>query len=203
MKDETEDRTLRKELNFPLSPGDFERVAKEAAGISQQLTADRLEYKQIRLEWKDKISGNETALARVLDVIQQGHEMRMVDCIERRNFSKNLIQYLVDDKVIEERAMTALERQQEMELGGGHVDGEAIECRPCSRASGTGFPVMHLPPECVDRKMMEPDFWKAAAGDDDEEGDEPLPFDEKMTGLSAKYFPKEDEHSSDDDGVGG
>lgn len=145
MTQDIEDRTLRKELEIPLSHADVERLAKEAAGISDALTKDRIEFKKIKTEWKDRIDGLQNGLARVLTVIQAGKEARTVDCVERRNFTENKVQFLFDGQVVEERAMTSHERQQEMEvvMGGGV---------PIDEKAGV---------------VVRPDFKKAAAGDDE------------------------------------
>jgi hypothetical protein len=147
MQTEVQDRPLKKLLQIPLTHEDVERMAKEAAEISQALTADRIEFKKIRTEWKDRIVGSENALSRVLKVIQVGHEEKEVDCIERRIFAENKVQYIVNDKVIEERAMDAEERQMEMhavEGGGGEVieaDFKKAAAGDVDDDDGAGFPV--------------------------------------------------------------
>lgn len=115
MKPDIEEREIKnKELRFPLTHEDVERKAREAAAISSDLTAHRIESKKIRTELSGKEAGLENGLARTLNIISEGHEVRSVDCIERRNFDENKVEYLFEGKVIEDRPMTGSERQREM-----------------------------------------------------------------------------------------
>lgn len=115
MGHDIEERELvNKELEFKLSSGDYERIGKETASISAELTAWREQARTERLAWNDKISSHEDNVARLLSVIQAGKEVRMVNCTERKNFTENKIEYLFEGEVIESRAMMGEERQQEM-----------------------------------------------------------------------------------------
>lgn len=153
MSQDVEERELvNKELEFKLSSADYERIGKETAGISAELTAFREQKRTEQLAWNDKISSHEDNVARLLSVIQAGKEVRMVNCIERKNFTANQVEYLFNGEVIEGRALTGEERQQEMHL--------AI----------TGG------------KVIETDFRKAAAGDNDDDYDEQDRTDEMRPG---------------------
>ncbi len=112
---EHEDRTITKELTFTLDNDGLARIAHDAASISSQLNRDRIEFKKIKTEWKDRIVGGESALSKLMLVIERGTETKMVECIERRKFAENKVEYIVDGKVIEERAMDAEERQMEID----------------------------------------------------------------------------------------
>lgn len=112
---EHEDRTITKELTFTLDNDGLARIAHDAASISSQLNRDRIEFKKIKTEWKDKIVGGESALSKLMEVIERGTETKMSECIERRKFHENKVEYIVDGKVIESRAMDAEERQMEID----------------------------------------------------------------------------------------
>lgn len=140
MGHDIEERELvNKELLFNLSSADYERIGKEASVLSGELTVYRETKRKEQLEWNDKISSHEDNVARLLKIIQEGKEVRMANCLERKDFTENKIEYLVDGVVIESRALTGGERQQEMHL--------AI----------TGG------------KVLQPDFKKAASGDDEDD----------------------------------
>ena len=149
MSPDIEERELvNKELEFKLTSADYERIGKETAGISAELTAFREQKRTEQLAWNDKISSHEDNVARLLSVIQAGKEVRMVNCTERKNFTENKIEYIVNGEVIESRALTGEERQQEMHL------------------AVTGG------------KVIPTDFKKAASGDDeddDDDDDDPTP----------------------------
>jgi hypothetical protein len=135
MTPEIEERNLTKELEFKLSSADFERIGREAAQIQHELTAHRIEEKKIKTELKDKRVGLENGLARVLKVIEQGTEVRQVDCIERKNFSENKVEYVFNGEVIESRPMEGHERQMELDPADKTIvrrkrDGRALAAGP-------------------------------------------------------------------------
>lgn len=139
MGHDIEERELiNKELEFKLSSSDYERIGKETATLSGELTVWKEQKRTEQLAWNDKIHSHEDNIARLLKTIQEGKEVRMVNCTERKNFTENKIEYVFQGEVIESRALTGQERQQEMHL--------AI----------TGG------------KVLQPDFKKAASGDDDD-----------------------------------
>lgn len=129
-----EERVIKgKELCFQLTEPEVVTIAKKASKTSQELEKDLLEFSNIRSEWKSRIEAKETALSEMLKTIGSGKELRIVECIERKNFSEFSVQYIFESRLIETRPMTADERQ--VEFNTGIVDGDAE---------------LHTPPEPVE-----------------------------------------------------
>lgn len=139
MSYDTEERTLtNKELAFPLSADDYKRIGEEAANISLDITSDEMQLKQIVSERKEIIAGKYGALSAKLKIIHDGKEVRMVDCVERKNFTLNKIEYLFNGIVIEERPMEYGERQTVIDFksraAGDHdLDDEGTVIEPPER----------------------------------------------------------------------
>lgn len=115
MKHDTEEKHIRnKELKFKLTKDDIARKATEAAKISLELTAHRIHSAVVRGELRDKEGSLETNLSETLNVISDGFELRYVNCVERKDFTTNKVEYMFEDQVIESRVMTGSELQREI-----------------------------------------------------------------------------------------
>lgn len=89
---------------------------KDAADKAQLIGETEREFDSVKKRFKGKIETQESDLADVLRTIREGEEVRLVECIERKDYQRHIVEYIYEGEVMEERAMTIDERQTEMKL---------------------------------------------------------------------------------------
>lgn len=105
------ERKVKRKLTFKLTEEEFADKGRKAGQIGAELRKLEDEFASVKKGWSEKLTAKEEALNSLLNVIHSGEEQRDVDCTEQRDYSKNVVRYVVGGKTHEERAMTESERQ--------------------------------------------------------------------------------------------
>jgi hypothetical protein len=92
-----------------MHPGDKEDSCDVRDIAERKITKDR----EKRL-LKGEIDSKQCEMEAHLDIIRDGVESRLVECIEKKDFQKYRVDYVYDGKVMESRAMEMGERQLEL-----------------------------------------------------------------------------------------
>jgi hypothetical protein len=103
-----------KALIFKLTIPEIAEKGQEAAETRGLLNEDEHEFDGIKQTWKGIIQQKELKLEKLLSLIRAGEEERVAECLMIKDYNRNLVQYVYDDKIMEERAMELSERQPEL-----------------------------------------------------------------------------------------
>lgn len=106
-----EERKLTRLLEVKLQPAELGTLGMEAGRLSGDLAIAERDYDAVKKEHSSKIKGIDNLLQAALDKLNKKTESREAECVEKRYFSTNTLQVWHGDEMVEERAMTAEERQ--------------------------------------------------------------------------------------------
>jgi len=135
------ERNVERELKFKLTESEFAEKGKQAAEASKKLAELEFEFEMVKRKWKGQIEGQTEIVHSILSVIHAGEEKRHVDCTERKDFEKFVVEYIYRGEIMENRPMQMHERQLEIlapvktnddqinkeKAGVGNNGGESIE----------------------------------------------------------------------------
>lgn len=115
-------KSVRREVEFSLAEGEIVEKAMRVASLSKQVDALEAEFKEIAKAHRGRVAELERQVRQELAVIMARKESRTVECEIEKDFDKNVVRYLHNALVVEERVMEAHERQDEMDLEGTKAD---------------------------------------------------------------------------------
>lgn len=105
---------ITRELEFKLNDHEFTEKAHALADLHGKITSLDEELKGHKKRLGDQIKAHETEIEKICRTIEAGVEIRSVECDFKKNFETNTVEYYFEGKLVDERAMEAHERQQEM-----------------------------------------------------------------------------------------
>lgn len=109
------DVDVTKAFNFPLTETELAEKARKSGALKHELLELTEEQKKKNGEMKRRIADKQSELDTVLRAQHEGEEERTVSCTMRKNYDKLTVQYIFQDKIMQERAMTLEERQLDLE----------------------------------------------------------------------------------------
>lgn len=109
-------RKAMRELAFKLSEADFAAKAKQVAEAQQKLGKLASEFQGVKDNYKARIQLLENEIGHILAVISSGVEQREVECDERVDYDRGIVEYVFNGEVRAERPMTPMDRQQSMSV---------------------------------------------------------------------------------------
>jgi hypothetical protein len=109
-----EEKKIKRELPFELTTGDYAKKCKEAATLSAEVGEMKKTFADLKAEWKGKIEVRQSELNQLLRAVKEGKENRLVDCLERKDFTKFVVEYVYAGKVLLTRPLDKWETQQNL-----------------------------------------------------------------------------------------
>ena len=124
-------------LIFTLTEHEYAEKGKAAGKLRGKLSEVEAKFSDIKKEWKGKVDEKQIELNNILEAMRAGKEERVVECTQRKNFDRNIVQYLYKGKVLKERPLEPHERQLAMKLtsGGKKKDGTSKSTKSKSGSS--------------------------------------------------------------------
>jgi len=122
----TTQKDVTRTLTFQLTESDFAVKARILAELNSESCGDSVRFEALKKHWKRKIEDTQEKISDVMDLVLEGEEARVVECLEIKDFDRNLVSYSYKGEIMEERAMTVEERQLEM------IPREPEQARPSS-----------------------------------------------------------------------
>lgn len=107
---------LNKEVEFKLSVADKATLLDKITEKKKELGTLEIEFAVIREDFKKRLAALEGEFAAFLKLARDGHEVRVVECEMERDFEHATVRYWHEGTMVEERAMTAEERQTEIDF---------------------------------------------------------------------------------------
>lgn len=108
-----EERKVHRVVEVKLQPAELGALGVEAGQLSGELSAAEDEFDGVKKTHQAKIKGIQNKLDAALDKLRTKTDPREVECKMKLDFNSNSVQVWYQDELIEERAMTAEERQME------------------------------------------------------------------------------------------
>lgn len=111
---EVEETIVSKEIEIKLTNIDKAHMADEAADAQVALTSTETEFKGIKNDYSQRIKKLKAKIETTLEAVNTGVISRNVQCVMKKIYSSNIVQYVYEGEVIEERAMTDQDRQPKL-----------------------------------------------------------------------------------------
>jgi hypothetical protein len=110
--------TVKKNLLYQFTEAELKNIGKEMAFTVGELEGVEAEKKDAMAGFKDRMEALSTRIKDAAHKINSGQEQRLIDCEVRKDFARNVVETFRLDTygLVEERAMTVEERQQELEF---------------------------------------------------------------------------------------
>jgi len=111
-----EERKFNRLLKVSFTPPEKIEMSEQIASAIRNLKKVQDDLATVKAQFQSKIKEHEAEIASLSERINSGWEMRNVGCREVRDFNTGSVYVFRDDteELIEERAMTAEERQPEL-----------------------------------------------------------------------------------------
>jgi hypothetical protein len=100
-----EEESARETITFPLTDEEILKAGKEASQLDSQYKAVDAKFSMIKKDYKDQLGGLSSQLNYKFRIIADECEDREVDCVQRKNYTRKVVQYLVNGDVMKERPM--------------------------------------------------------------------------------------------------
>lgn len=110
-KQPTRLRTISKDLAIKLTEAEFAEKGKAAAEKRQEINKLEIEFEFIKKGFQSKIKLAEAELSETLRIISAGYETREVECEEKADFDRGVVEIHYKGDLYEERPMTPFDRQ--------------------------------------------------------------------------------------------
>lgn len=107
-------KPVKEMVKFKLEEQDFAGLAKKIAELSEEMNGLELEFQKAKEKHKALYSTRELERDRLFRVISSGEEEREVDCVERMDFERGVVELFHGAERIKTRAMQDWERQESM-----------------------------------------------------------------------------------------
>lgn len=110
--------TVKKNLLYQFTEPELKKIGQEMAFMVGELEAVEQEKKDVMAGFKDRMDALSTKIKEAAHKINTGQEQRLIDCEVRKDFARNVVEVFRLDTygLVEERALTVEERQQELEF---------------------------------------------------------------------------------------
>ncbi|TSA09394.1 MAG: hypothetical protein D4R73_07050 [Deltaproteobacteria bacterium] len=126
--------TVKKNLLYQFTESELKKIGQEMAFTVGELETLEQEKKDAMAGFKDRMESLGTKIKDAAHKINTGQEQRLIDCEVRKDFTRNIVETFRLDTygLVEERAMTVEERQQELEFqaakapAGGKVESSML-----------------------------------------------------------------------------
>lgn len=110
--------TVKKNLLYQFTEAELKKIGQGMAFMVGELEAVDQEKKDAMAGFKDRMDALGTRIKDAAHKINTGQEERLIDCEVRKDFARNVVETFRLDTygLVEERALTPEERQQELEF---------------------------------------------------------------------------------------
>lgn len=110
--------TVKKNLLYQFTESELKKIGQEMAFTVGELEDLEQEKKDAMAGFKDRMEALSTRIKDAAHKINTGQEQRLIDCEVRKDFARNVVETFRLDTygLVEERALTLEERQQELEF---------------------------------------------------------------------------------------
>lgn len=112
--EDTVTRNLARELTIDLQPDEYVTIAKEAAELNKEIEVVDQEFTAVRVQYRERLEKLNGAMDSLLSKIREGKRTEVVECKEIRDYAEGKVSYFIDEKLVEERAMTGDELQKDL-----------------------------------------------------------------------------------------
>lgn len=143
---EYEERKIKREVEVKLQPNEVNQIAVNAGDVYAEIQAKQAEFDDVEKEFKERketfknqLGALEKKRDEMLAKINLKKETRIEDCLEKRFFATNTLQIWHGETLIEERAMTDLERRRDMFRDAQEAKSAKEEIEAAMTDSGEGF----------------------------------------------------------------
>jgi predicted nuclease with TOPRIM domain len=100
-----EEESSREFITFPLTDEEILKIAKSTSELDEQHKAIDAKFQQVKKDFKGQLDGLNSQMNYNFMLIKDECQDREVDCVKRKNFTRKVVQYLYDGKVMKERPM--------------------------------------------------------------------------------------------------
>jgi len=104
-----EEESARENITFPLTDDEILKIAKQTSEFDQQYKAIDSKFQQIKKDYKGQLDGLNSQMNYNFMLIKDECQDRDTDCIQRKNYTRKVVQYLFEGKVMKERPMQEYE----------------------------------------------------------------------------------------------
>lgn len=105
---------VTKELELPLDEATHVKLSKERGEKLRAKAALVAEFEEVKDKWNARIKPLTERLSVLDDFVEHGREKKTVTCTMVKNFDQSVIEFWHEGKVVDSRAMTALDRQEQL-----------------------------------------------------------------------------------------
>jgi len=114
--EEMQERKFNRLMKVSFSPAEKIEMSEQIANAIRNLKKAQDDLASVAAQYKSEMKRFEAEITSLAEKVNSGWEMRSVECREIRDYNTGSIYIFRDDteEVIEERAMTAAERQPEL-----------------------------------------------------------------------------------------
>jgi hypothetical protein len=113
-------RKVTKQFDFLLTDNELAERAREVAALDRKKTLLEVEFADVKTKYKGQLADLETSISQSFEVIRKGQETRTVDTDMIFDYNSAEVEYWVDGKKHEVRAMTVEERQKDLFIKGAN-----------------------------------------------------------------------------------
>jgi len=110
----TNERLVMHAVEFELTPDEIAARARDAADTQHEMNECEARFVETKQNHKNHVGALEGRTRDLLRAIRRGTEQRVVECSERKDYRRSIVEYLLDGEVVDERAMEPSERQAEL-----------------------------------------------------------------------------------------
>lgn len=107
-------KDVKRAVLFKLTAEEKATKGEQAAKFSEDWKAVETKFKVVRTDFTDKLKSLRSKIDKLLGEIHEGQERREVECIEVKNFEENMVEFFHKGVKVDEREMTADDRQLEI-----------------------------------------------------------------------------------------
>lgn len=104
-------KTVKKFIKIKLTQDRLATLAKELGAEAETMGKIKLEKSERDAEIKNQLKVHELNFSRIVSTINDGEEEIEADCVETKDFKKDVVQYHFGGRMVEERPMTDEDRQ--------------------------------------------------------------------------------------------
>lgn len=105
-----EDFDVKETLVFDLTDPELLQISKTVAALSKEKREKEATLKQYISDRKDEIKGVDADIRFNIKLIEVGKQGREVECIMRKDYTRGIVQWIYEGKVMKERGLESHER---------------------------------------------------------------------------------------------
>lgn len=119
-----EEESARETITFPLTDDEILKIAKSTSELDEQYKTVDARFQQIKKDYKGQLDGLNSQMNYNFMLIKDECQDRDVDCVQRKNYTKKVVQYIYNGVVMKERPMqeyemTSKKNKEAASLNGG------------------------------------------------------------------------------------